>query len=403
MGQCCAGAGQSPINLTEAAWHLNSSAGSRSLFHTYNRYYEPITLRNDGRVLVGGLEERVTAGGFALGAHFPADIDAEYRLWKFEIHVPSEHTFLGRRVDLELQLFHRLKGASEADDDKPNHTAVVSFGYERSLQPSPVLDALRQGGLPIKEGGESTVNEPPGYVDIARAFRPIAVAGGSGAASPAAPGTPRPATFWQYTGSLTTPPCRAGVQWFVRSAPLPVDLEALKEYQAAVRGGVSAEWASDGGNARELQPACGVPLTSWSAQGGFEDQDMEDEESNEAAFQRAEVENTENSRAFASALSGTKVESTVESQKRLDYEACASLLERSEAALQSGERQMEAECNGAAATESYYNGTGTPQAGALNAVQRNQCESTTRMVEGLRSQIAVQRRNCWGLKPASAP
>lgn len=389
MGQCCAGAGQSPINITEAARHLNASSHPRSLFYKYDRYYQPIKMRNDGRVLAGELEG--SAGGFAIGAHYPGDIDAEYKLWKFEIHSPSEHTFLGRRVDLEVQLIHRLAGASEADGEKPNHTAVVSLGYFRSLQPSPVLDALRQGGLPREEGAETLVNgDSSVYVDLARAFQPLpgqagASAGGGGQA------------FWQYTGSLTSPPCRAGVQWFVRSSPLPAQPGALEAYQDALRAARGLEAAADG-NARALQPSCGVRLTRWAAEVAFQDPVMTEEESNEAAFRRAEADAVGNEDALADTLGSTEAVSSAESQARLDYERCAQTIARAEAELQSAVRQAAAECDGAVATGSYLGEAATHASEALDSVQQAQCRSSKTVAARLRTQVEVQRRACRALK-----
>lgn len=393
MGQCCAGAGQSPINVTEAARHLNVSSHPRSLFYKYDRYYQPIKMRNDGRVLAGELEG--SAGGFALGTHFPGDVDAEYQLWKFEIHSPSEHTFLGRRVDLEVQLFHRLAGVSEADGEKPNHTAVVSLGYVSSLQPSPILDALRQGGLPREEGAETLVNgDSSVYVDLARAFQPLpgqagAPVGGGGQA------------FWQYTGSLTSPPCRADVQWFVRSSPLPMEPGTLEAYQDALRAARGLEAAASG-NARELQPSCGVRLTRWAAEVAFQDPAMEERESNEAAFRRAEAGGVGNEAALNDALGSTAAVSSAESQARLDYERCAQTIASAEAELHSAVRQAAAECDGAVATDSYLAKAGTYASEALNTVQQAQCKSSTAVSARLRIQVQVQRRACLALKRKAA-
>ncbi|CAK0860405.1 unnamed protein product, partial [Prorocentrum cordatum] len=395
MGQCCAGAGQSPINISEAARHSNTSAGPRSLFYRYDRYYRPITMRNDGRVLAGELEG--PAGGFALGAHYPAGIDAEYELWRLEIHSPSEHTFLGKRVDLEVQLFHRLAGASEADAQAPNHTAVVSLGYASSLQPSPisrppaVLDALRQGGLPQEEGAETLVNgDSSVFVDLARAFQPLpgqaGAAGGGGQA------------FWQYTGSLTSPPCTADVQWFVRSSPLPARPDALEAYRRALQAGRGLERAAEAGNARALQPSCGARLTRWAAEAAFQDSAAEEKESNEAAFRRAEADNVGNEDALANAIGGTGPVSTAESQARLDYERCAQAIASSEAELQGAARQAAAECDGAVATASYLGEVGTEASGALNSVQQAQCASSQAVAARLRIQAEVQKRTCRALK-----
>ncbi|CAK0860409.1 unnamed protein product [Prorocentrum cordatum] len=260
-----------------------------------------------------------------------------------------------------------------------------------SRRPPAVLDALRQGGLPQEEGAETLVNgDSSVFVDLARAFQPLpgqaGAAGGGGQA------------FWQYTGSLTSPPCTADVQWFVRSSPLPARPDALEAYRRALQAGRGLERAAEAGNARALQPSCGARLTRWAAEAAFQDSAAEEKESNEAAFRRAEADNVGNEDALANAIGGTGPVSTAESQARLDYERCAQAIASSEAELQGAARQAAAECDGAVATASYLGEVGTEASGALNSVQQAQCASSQAVAARLRIQAEVQKRTCRALK-----
>lgn len=80
--------------------------------------------------------------------------------------------------------------------------------------------------------------------------------------------------FYHYVGSLTTPPCTAGVAWYVLADPQPISksqLEKLREYTttysmsaSAAQGGVdSGERPNDAnkgqaGNNRQIQPMDGA-------------------------------------------------------------------------------------------------------------------------------------------------
>jgi carbonic anhydrase len=52
--------------------------------------------------------------------------------------------------------------------------------------------------------------------------------------------------FYQYNGSLTTPPCTEGVKWFIQATPVPVQ-QSQVEYFRTYIGGFP-------GNARDTQP-----------------------------------------------------------------------------------------------------------------------------------------------------
>lgn len=67
-------------------------------------------------------------------------------------------------------------------------------------------------------------------------------------------------SLFAYEGTLTQPPCTAGVRWFVASAPLPVSAVDLQRLLTVARSGqdgsISSNWATDAftGNARSVQP-----------------------------------------------------------------------------------------------------------------------------------------------------
>ena len=55
--------------------------------------------------------------------------------------------------------------------------------------------------------------------------------------------------YYSYMGSLTEPPCTEGVEWFVLTEPLEVDVSYIRRLARVV-----------GSNARPVQPLNGRPV-----------------------------------------------------------------------------------------------------------------------------------------------
>jgi carbonic anhydrase len=60
---------------------------------------------------------------------------------------------------------------------------------------------------------------------------------------------PRGSGAWRYSGSLTTPPCSEGVQWFVREEPIALSSEQIASFTEIISG-----------NNRPVQPLNGRTL-----------------------------------------------------------------------------------------------------------------------------------------------
>lgn len=132
-------------------------------------------------------------------------------LLQVHFHTPSEHAFGGERAAMEAHFVHK-----SADG------------------------ALAVLGVMMQAGGANAALET--------VWKHIPAAAGPAqdiAGAKVDPGAFFPADhqYYRYMGSLTTPPCSEGVNWFVLKAPMTVSQEQLAKFAAAVSA-----------NSRPVQP-----------------------------------------------------------------------------------------------------------------------------------------------------
>ncbi|MDE0443763.1 MAG: carbonic anhydrase family protein [Gammaproteobacteria bacterium] len=196
---CAVGNRQSPIDIVGAT----QAEVPAVAFH-----YQPMMLEvqhNGHTVEVASTSENwIEVGG------------ARYDLTQFHFHTPGEHTVAGRPFDMEIHLVHR---------NEEGTLAVVGVLVRRGGE-HPVLDPLAEQ---LPQPGESLAFEEKTIT-----------------ASGLLPGASR---MFRYEGSLTTPPCSEGVQWFVLQTPVEIS-----------DGGLAAFEAILGNNSRPVQPLNGREL-----------------------------------------------------------------------------------------------------------------------------------------------
>jgi carbonic anhydrase len=152
----------------------------------------------------------------------------KYDLAQFHFHSPSEHTIGGKSFDVEMHLVHK-----SADGKILVIALMFMKGAENKLL-SPLWNAL-----------PATVSETPTTVpnvtiDVASLL-------------------PADLKFEHYEGSLTTPPCTEGVNWFVVEAPAKGGLEMsgdqITRYRTLLHGATN----------RPTQPLDGRTVVEVSA------------------------------------------------------------------------------------------------------------------------------------------
>lgn len=195
---CAVGNRQSPIDLVGA---------TQAEVPTVAFHYQPMMLeiQHNGHTVEAAStsENWIEVGG------------ARYDLTQFHFHTPGEHTVDGRPFDMEVHLVHR---------NEEGTLAVVGVLVRRGGE-HPVLDDLA-AQLP-KPGRSLAIEKEIAVSEL----------------------LPEASRIFRYEGSLTTPPCSEGVQWFVLETPVEVSAAALAEFEAIL-----------GNNSRPVQPLNGREL-----------------------------------------------------------------------------------------------------------------------------------------------
>jgi carbonic anhydrase len=179
---CASGTSQSPIDLTGA-----TVASLPSLGLVMDPV--PLALENNGHTV----QQNVPPGSILeVGGQ-------RYALVQFHVHHPSEHTVNGQTFPLEIHFVHR------AEDGR---LAVV--------------------GVFVQEGAASTALAP--FFD----HLPAHAGERSEAATSLVPAAMLPAdrTYFNYSGSLTAPPCSEGVAWYVMKAPVTASSAQIAAFSA---------------------------------------------------------------------------------------------------------------------------------------------------------------------------
>ncbi len=192
-GSACGGNLQSPINIIAVNSLEQPSGLSPSDFH------------HDEETVI----ESLVNNGHSIQYNFKAhDNYMEFKgkrfdLVQFHFHSPSEHTLNGIRYPLVMHWVHL-----SADND---YAVVAQFFQEGA--PSETF-AFLESFLPLAPGEQKEINQSYSLSrDLPKSF-----------------------DHYYYKGSLTTPPCTEGVNWFVFKEPA-----TLSEMQVKTLSGLMPE------------------------------------------------------------------------------------------------------------------------------------------------------------------
>ena len=124
-----------------------------------------------------------------------------YALVQFHFHAPSEHTVDGEHYPMEMHLVHQATDGA---------LAVVGVLIEAGPENPGIAPLWEQ--LAAGPGTLTMVRLPAGFAEHIFADEGTSV--------------------WHYEGSLTTPPCSGGVQWYVRKTPTRFSADQIAAFTA---------------------------------------------------------------------------------------------------------------------------------------------------------------------------
>lgn len=179
---CAMGKEQSPIDLTTAQPSMMDIADAELS-------YAPSALN----ILHNGHTVQVN---YDAGSYLTLN-GTRYELLQFHFHTPSEHAMNGKLAEMEIHFVHRSM-------ESEGMLAVLGVLVYEGEEDNPAVEAIWQH-LPPRESEEQMFSETINAADI----------------------LPKDLRVYQYTGSLTTPPCSQGVSWNVLAEPIALSRTQL--------------------------------------------------------------------------------------------------------------------------------------------------------------------------------
>ena len=227
------------VHAAEAHWAYEGEAGPQAwgkLKPDFNvcaigKRQSPINIE-DGQTLQGPAEaiqfSYVPSGASVVNNGHTIQVDvqgentivvrgASFKLLQFHFHTPSEESINFKRYPMVAHLVHR---------NAEGQLAVVALLLEQGNS-HPVIDKVWTY-MPLDTSDR--VRMPPESLNLAELL-------------------PKDQRYYQFMGSLTTPPCSEGVLWLVMKQPVQISKAQLRLFQQLYPN-----------NARPVQPLNGRPV-----------------------------------------------------------------------------------------------------------------------------------------------
>ncbi len=184
FGTCDSGTQQSPVNIDQ-------SITAELARISFNYQPAPIKVVNNGHTVQMNYsgDSSITIGS------------KTYKLAQFHFHSPSENKIGGKPFDMEVHLVHK---------NDAGELAVVGVMMQAGAENS-ALAPLWQA-LPKEVNKEQALSAQLNAADLLPAQR----------------------QFYHFKGSLTTPPCTEGVDWFVMKDPISLSAAQVEKFVSLV-------------------------------------------------------------------------------------------------------------------------------------------------------------------------
>lgn len=132
----------------------------------------------------------------------------DFTLQQFHLHTPSEHRINEEYFPLEMHMVHEAEDGSIA-------VIAVPFQLTEDGSTTELLTSVIENIDAVKEPGSVTKTGALNFEELIDAIQT------------------KP--LFQYTGSLTTPPCAEGLTFLVMEEPLPLNVKTYNSLKATIK------------------------------------------------------------------------------------------------------------------------------------------------------------------------
>lgn len=188
--ECGIGKKQSPVDISAPL----ATLGVNSIRTLYKA--TPWTITNNGHTIMVSMPLD-SINQLRVGVE-------KYPLLQFHFHAPSEHTINGKAFPLEIHFVNASSNGKLAVVGVLVKEGAASPEFQKILDNAPTI--------------ENTTNNPTVTLYPSRLLPDDT------------------AHFFNYAGSLTTPPCTEGVDWHVLTTPIEASAEQITQFEALYSG-----------------------------------------------------------------------------------------------------------------------------------------------------------------------
>ncbi len=199
--ECGVGKHQSPINVTSA--EFVQGYGSNIINFFYNTADALQVVNNGINVLV----EAPTTTTPTLDKLYFGTIESydEYTLVQYHLHVPSEHTLNGNSFPMEVHFVH----------SRPDGREVVVAVIVQEGAANTELQKMLDNAPPT---GTNVITTIPGVTINPNGLLPA-----------------NTSSYLTYAGSLSTPPCTEGVNWYILTNTIQASSAQIAQFQSILQ------------------------------------------------------------------------------------------------------------------------------------------------------------------------
>jgi len=234
---------QSPINFLNPIGSYGWAYGDTlpQAFDSHEKNYKDLRkntqVKWSNKAMNVDLQEIETLENFFISHLAESNLDAatnKFSVKSFQLRSPSEHTVMGKHLDIELQIKHEA--------EKYNDTANIKYAYVS------IFFSVEDFDKTITERDNSTAQRFFEHLKFDDQGEPVVDIIGFGKIMEIIKMEHR----WIYKGSETYPPCEQFVYWNVIKRIFPIKIEEFQKFRALMD--TRKEDLGGAGNNRAIQP-----------------------------------------------------------------------------------------------------------------------------------------------------